>query len=178
RTSSGAGFPGMPGRGPRGGRWNLSLYHTIELQNEALIAPGGPLLDMLHGDAVSSGGVSRHKFELEGGLFAKGVGLRMSGNYASATNVTGSGVPGSSDLHFGDLATFDMRLFFNLGDMKFLAGDNPGFLKNLRMSIRANNIFDARQKVTDNTGTVPLGYQPYLIDPVGRFVEIELRKIF
>ncbi|MFV0642988.1 MAG: TonB-dependent receptor plug domain-containing protein, partial [Sphingomonadaceae bacterium] len=59
RTSSGAGFPGMPGRGPRGGRWNLSLYHTIELQNEALIAPGGPLLDMLHGDAVSSGGVSR-----------------------------------------------------------------------------------------------------------------------
>jgi iron complex outermembrane receptor protein len=41
-----------------------------------------------------------------------------------------------------------------------------------------NNVFDARQVVVDETGTVPLRYQDYLIDPVGRFFEIELRKLF
>jgi hypothetical protein len=28
------------------------------------------------------------------------------------------------------------------------------------------------------TGAVPLRYQPFLIDPTGRFFEIELRKLF
>lgn len=32
--------------------------------------------------------------------------------------------------------------------------------------------------MTDNAGTVPLRYQPFLIDPVGRRFEIEFRKVF
>ena len=31
---------------------------------------------------------------------------------------------------------------------------------------------------TPDTGEVPLRYQPYLVDPTGRFFEIELRKLF
>lgn len=160
------------------GRWNVSLYHTIELGNDALVAPGGPFLDLLSGDALGEGGVSRHRIELEGGLFHKGVGLRASGNYRSSTTVNGSGLPGSSDLRFGELATFDLRLFVNLEQQKWLAGETPGLWKGARFSIRANNVFDTYQRVTDDTGAVPLRYQPGLIDPVGRFVEIEFRKMF
>ncbi len=173
--SRGSGRRGGGGRGGRGGgdgqgRWNLSLYHTIELENSALIAPGVPELDLLDGDALSGSGVSRHNFTMEGGVFHKGIGLRLSGNYASGSQV--------DTLTFHDLATFDLRLFMNLEEQTWLTGESPGFFKGSRMSLRVKNLFDARQRVTDDSGIVPLGYQPDLVDPLGRVVSVEFRKVF
>ncbi|WP_374406014.1 TonB-dependent receptor domain-containing protein [Pelagerythrobacter sp.] len=165
------------GQGQSQGRWNLGLYHTIEFENEVLVAPGGPVLDQLSGQAFGTG-VPRHKIELEGGLFYKGIGLRASGNYESATRIDGSGLPGSQDLFFDDIATFDLRLFANLEQQEWLTGGTPGFWKGTRLSFSIDNVFDAQQRVTDGTGTVPLSYQPQLIDPLGRTFEIEFRKLF
>lgn len=174
----GGGF-GPMGGGDGQGRWNVSLYHTVNLANSVLIAPGGPFLDLLNGSATGSGGgVSRHLVELEGGAFYRGLGFRLSGNYQSATDVRGTGLPGASDLAFDDLATFNLRTFVQLEQQKWLTGENPGFFKQARLSLSVNNIFDARQRVTDGNGVVPLRYQPFLIDPIGRFVEIEFRKLF
>lgn len=178
RGGGGGGF-GPMGGGDGQGRWNLSLYHTVNLASSVLIAPGGPLLDLLDGDATGNGGgVSRHLLELEGGAFYRGIGVRLSGTYRSATTVRGTGLPGSSDLFFGDLAAFNLRSFVALDQQKWLVGEKPGFFRNARVALSVNNIFDARQRVTDANGAVPLRYQPFLIDPVGRFVEIELRKLF
>lgn len=176
----GGGFGPMGGGGDGQGRWNVSLYHTVNLANSVVIAPGVPELDLLDGDATGSGGgVSRHLVELEGGVFYRGVGVRLSGNYQSATTVRGTGLPGSSDLFFDDLATFNLRTFVALDQQKWLVGDgDAGFFKNARLSLGVNNIFDSRQRVTDGAGTVPLRYQPFLVDPIGRFVEIEFRKLF
>lgn len=169
----------MGGGGDGQGRWNLSVYHSIELNNRALVAPGGPALDLLSGDALGEGGVSRHRIEFEGGLFKDGLGARISGRYSSPTTVNGSGLPGSSDLRFGALATFDLRVFANLEQQEWLTGSNgPGFWKGTRLGLRVNNVFDAQQRVTDSSGVVPLRYQPGLVDPTGRFFEIELRKLF
>jgi hypothetical protein len=46
------------------------------------------------------------------------------------------------------------------------------------VSVRFENLFDSRQKVTDATGAVPLSYQADLLDPRGRLVELEFRKMF
>jgi hypothetical protein len=177
---SGAGgggfFPGGGGRGGNGGRWNISLSDTIELENKVLVSPTGPLLDLLHGDALT-GGVSRNTLSLEGGVFYNGVGLRFNGSYKSGTHVEGTGAPGSSDLTFGDLFTLDLRLFADLGRQEKLVKASP-FFKNTRLSFNVTNVFDARQKVTDQNGVVPLRYQPYLIDPTGRSFQIEIRKLF
>ena len=170
-------FPGGGGRGGNGGRWNLGLSHTIELENEVLVAEGGPLLDLLDGDALSGGGVSRHTLSLQGGVFYNGFGTRLSGNYRSGTRVDGSGLPGSSDLHFGDLFTLDLRMFADLGRQEKLVESVP-FLKNTRVSFGIDNLFDTRQEVTDQNGEVPLRYQPFLMDPIGRRFEIEFRKMF
>lgn len=170
---------GFGGGGDGRGRWNLSLYHTVNLASTVLVAPGGPSLDLLNGNATGGGGgLSRHQLELEGGIFYRGVGLRLSGNYASPTDVRGTGLPGSTDLRFGSQTTFDLRAFVALDQQKWLVGENPGFFKDARLSLRVNNLFDSRQRVTDANGVVPLRYQPFLIDPVGRFVEIEFRKLF
>jgi iron complex outermembrane receptor protein len=175
----GRGFGGGRGGGNGQGRWNLSLYHTIELDNRALVAQNGPELDLLDGGGLSDGGISRHKVELEGGVFIKGLGARVSANYLSGTTVRGSGLPGSGDLKFGDLATVDLRLFADLEQQEWLTGGgDPGFWKGARLSFRIDNLFDAHQRVTDENGLVPLRYQPGLIDPQGRSFEIEFRKMF
>ena len=166
-------------RGNGQGRWSLSFYHTINLDSSILVAPGGPTLDLMNGDATgTSGGVARQQLELDAGLFYKGIGTRLSGNYSTGTTVRASGLPGSSDLHFGGLATFNFRLFVALDQQKWLVGGDPGFFKNARLSLHVNNIFDAHQRITDANGEVPLSYQPALLNPYGRFVKIELRKLF
>ncbi|MGV3555858.1 MAG: hypothetical protein ACO1OD_11435 [Croceibacterium sp.] len=178
----GAGGRGPGGFGPGGqggnfGRWNLSFNHTYELENEVLIAQGGPLLDLLDGDALSGGGVSRHSLELNGGAFYNGMGLRFRGTYGGKSRIDGSGLPGSTDLYFDDIFKLDLRLFADLGRKEKLVAAAP-FLKGTRVSLAVDNVFDARQRVTDNSGAVPLRYQPFLVDPIGRKFEIEFRKLF
>ena len=170
----GGGNPFAQGRRP-GWRYFISLNHTIELENDILIAPGLDRLDQLDGDATGAFGFPRHNTRLEAGLFGNGLGFRLSGRYVGETRLDGSGLPGSTDLFFGDLATFDLRVFSNLGE---LTGKNEGLLKNLRVSLRADNIFDARRKVRDENGETPINYQPFLIDPTGLYLGIDIRKLF
>jgi hypothetical protein len=179
----GGGGPRMGGRGgrggmfggPQGGRWQVSLYHTIKLTDKVLIRPGVPELDLLNGSATGSGGGSnRHLFELDGGLFNKGMGVRLSAKYDSGSTVTG-GTAG--DLKFGDLATFNLRFFVDLNQKPKLTEKLP-FLKGSRLRLSVDNIFDAQRKITDENGRVPLNYQPGYIDPLGRYIELEWRKTF
>jgi iron complex outermembrane recepter protein len=183
RPRGGGGRAGGGGMGGMGamfggqGRWNIGLFHTYRLSEQVLIAPDGPLLDLLDGDALIGGGVARHTVELESGFFNKGLGVRLAGRYSAPTTINGSGLPGSSDLRFSGLFGFDLRLFADLGQKQALTRLSP-FFKGARLSFRINNIFDARQRVTDGTGAVPLSYQRDYVDPRGRVIEIELRKMF
>ena len=161
--------------GPQGGRWQVSLYHTIKLTDTVLIRPGVPELDLLDGSATgSNGGSNRHLFELDGGLFNKGMGVRLSAKYDSGSTVTG-GTAG--DLKFGDLATFNLRFFVDFNQKPKLTEDLP-FLKGSRLRLSIDNVFDAQRKITDANGVVPLNYQPGYIDPLGRYIELEWRKTF
>lgn len=171
------GFGGG-GRPPPGqGRWNLALYHTVQFIDRVTLVPGTQPLDLLGGDALGGGGVARHSLELDAGGFYRGFGLRLNGTYSAATHVRSSGLPGASNLRFGALTKVNARLFVDLGQQKKWVEAVP-FLKGARMSLIAVNLFDSRQKVTDQTGAVPLAYQPDLLDPQGRVLGIEFRKLF
>ena len=183
----GAGGPPAGGGGPPAGfnplamgnqqgfRYFVSLNHTIELDNQILIAPGLAPLDQLDGQATGAFGQPRHSSRLEAGIFGQGMGMRLSGRYTGKARLDGSGLPGSSDLFFGDIASFDIRVFSEVGE---LLGSNEGLLKNFRVSFVVDNMFDAQRRVIDENGDTPLNYQPFLIDPVGRYVGIDLRKLF
>jgi len=189
RAGMGGPPPGAAGAGPRpgggggrgfgpfggnGGRWSLSAYHTIKFVDEVDIAPGIPTLDLLGGDATGqSGGTPRHAFELEGGWFYRGIGLRVNGAHQTATQVNAGGSP----LRFSDLTTLNLRLFVNFDQRKALVEKMP-ILKGTRIALRVDNLFDDIQDVRDATGLAPLRYQPGYLDPVGRTFEISLRKIF
>lgn len=177
----GGGFRGRGGPGggmfgqPQGGRWQVSLYHTIKLTDKVLIGPGIPELDLLNGSATGSGGGSnRHLVELDGGVFYKGMGARVSAKYDSGSTVVGGS---AGDLKFGDLATFNLRFFMDFSQKPEITKSLP-FLKSSRLRLSIDNLFDAQRKITDANGIVPLNYQPGYTDPLGRYIELEWRKAF
>lgn len=185
-AGTGAAGGGAPAGGPafnplaagrqfQGWRYFANLVHTIELANEILIAPGLAPLDQLDGQATSAFGQPRNSSRLEVGLFGKGMGFRLSGVYTGSTRLDGSGLPGSTDIIFDDIVTFNLRVFTNLGEM---VGKNEGLLKDLRVSLIADNLFDAQRKVRDSSGNTPVNYQPFVIDPLGLYVGIDIRKLF
>lgn len=170
------GGPGGFGPGSfQGWRYFANLTHTIELANEILIAPGVVPLDQLDGDATGRFGFPRNTSRLEVGVFGKGVGVRATGRYTGPTRLDGSGLPGAVDLFFDDLVTVDLRLFFNMDQ---LLGKQDGFAKNLRLTLRADNLFDQQLQVRDQFGNTPIAYQPLLIDPLGLNFRFEVRKLF
>lgn len=135
------------------------------------------MLDLLGGDALSGGGTPRHSLEFNGGAFHKGFGTFIQGTWSAPTRVRASGVPGSSDLRFGALAKVNVNLFADLGRMPRLT-KKASFFKGARLGLGIENVFDARQKVTDASGVVPLSYQPDYLDPRGRVITLTFRKLF
>ena len=158
-----------------GFRYFVSLNHTIELANEILIAPGLDPLDQLDGQSTEFLGLPRHTSRLEAGIFGNGIGTRLSGRYTGKARLDGSAATSTNTIFIDDLLTFDLRVFANLDQ---LTGGNSPLLNNVRVSLRADNVFDVQQNVVDETGETPLTYQSFLIDPVGRYVGIDIRKLF
>jgi len=168
----GGGMMAMMGGGRGPGRWSLGVFHTAQFDSTVQIAPGGPVLDLLDGDSISSSGSPRHTIEFNGGLFKNGFGTFFNGTWTSPSRLTGA-----TNLRFGSVTRMNINFFAALGQQPGLVKKAP-FFKSSQLALRFENLFDSRQKVTDGTGAVPLGYQPDLIDPRGRMIEIEFRKMF
>ncbi|MBX7456753.1 hypothetical protein K3152_00690 [Qipengyuania sp. 1NDH17] len=188
-SADGAQPQGQPGGGRRRGgmsmfggdpsdtrpRYFLSLNHNITLESEVLLAEGGPLFDQLDGFVLGGGAPARHSSRLEGGIFWQGYGMRLSGRYTGKAVVRGGNFPGASDLFFDDIATFDIRLFTNLGEV---FDKEDGWMDGLTVSVLVDNVFDGQRRVTDENGVVPDAYDPRRINPTGRYYGIDIRKVF
>lgn len=171
------GFGGGPGGGGGGGRINVAIYHTIQLEDRVTLRDGLPSIDLLNGGTLGErAGQPRHQVELQAGLSQSGMGMRLTGKWESATRVNGTGTA-SSDLRFSDIATFNLRLFANLGQMPGLIG-KAAWLRGMRVQLGVNNILNTRQKVTNGDGATPLAYRPGLVDPLGRTIQLTIRKQF
>jgi hypothetical protein len=171
--AGGGGGGGFFGGGNRG-RLTFSLTDTITFVDKTVIAPGLEL-DYLHGDAAgSSGGTPRHRVEAQAGYFNNGLGARIGANWRSATHVdTFAG----DSLRFGSLATFDLRLFANPGDIPEVVVKHP-WLRGTQIRFEVTNIFDAKPRVHSALGDPLLNFQPDLLDPLGRTIGITIRKLF
>lgn len=172
----GRGFGGGGGGffGGSRGRLTFSLTDTVTFVDKVMIAPGLNL-DFLHGDAAGqTGGTPRHQIEARAGWSNNGLGARLGANWRSGTTVN---TLTGDNLHFSPLGTFDLRMFANLGDMPELTLKHP-WLRGAQIRLEANNLFDAKPKVRDAAGNVPLNYQADLLDPLGRRIMISFRKLF
>ncbi|MBX3478526.1 MAG: TonB-dependent receptor [Brevundimonas sp.] len=165
-----------PAMQPGQGRFNISVYHTWRIQDDLLIRDGLPILDLLDGGSVSGrGGNPTHEIQAQAGVFKSGMGAFLNVTWKDDTHVNG-GLSGQ-DLFFSDQTTVNLNMFADLGQRQGLVARYP-WLKGARVSVGVQNLFDTRQDVTDSTGQTPLGYLPDQLDPTGRTVSINFRKLF
>ena len=157
------------------GRLTFSLTDTVTLVDRALIEPGLPQLDYLHGAPIGqTGGQPRHQVQAQAGWANNGFGARIGANWRSATEV--DAVTGDP-LHFSPVATFDLRLFANVGQYLPIVSRHP-WLRGVSTRFEVGNIFNARPQVRNGTGATPIGYEPSILDPLGRTFMFSLRKQF
>lgn len=175
----GGGGGGGGGRGPSfqpgQGIFNLSVYYTYRIQDEILIRDGLAVLDQLDGAATSGrGGTSKSEVQVQSGMFRNGLGMFINANWREGTRVNGG--LNSSDLNFSSLATVGVNVFMDASQRPKLVEKFP-WLKGSRLSVGVDNLFDQRIDVTSSTGSVPLNYQPDFLDPQGRVIRVNFRKI-
>jgi iron complex outermembrane recepter protein len=182
----GGGQGGGPGGFGRGfadfqrARVQFAIFHTWHFNETVVVANGLPQLDLLKGAGLTSGGgVPRHEVELQAGFYKRGMGARLTGNWQSATSLRANpfGTASLNDLNFSCLATFNLRLFADLGSRPEIILKKP-WLRGLRVRLAVDNLFNARPRVTDARGLTPLGYQPDLLSPLGRTISLSVRKQF
>ncbi len=157
-------------------RFYISLYHNWTLTDELTLVDGGPTLDRLNGFATDArGGRRRHEIEFQVGAFKRGLGARIGVSWQSATRIDGLG--GTGNLAFADFGRVDLTVFVNPADR--LGGTKaPDWIKRTRVTLSVNNLLDERPQVRDRGGATPIAFQPTLLDPLGRTVNLSLRKTF
>ncbi|RIV75508.1 hypothetical protein [Pelagerythrobacter aerophilus] len=67
---------------------------------------------------------------------------------------------------------------FILPDKLWPGAEEIGWLENLKISLDIENLLDTYRRVTLGDGSVPPGFSRHQIDPLGRTVELSVRKRF
>jgi hypothetical protein len=174
----GRGGRGGGGGPPVGGRFQIALYHTVIFEDRFLVRRGGPVLDLLDGAAAGgAGGQYQHEIEAQLGYTENGYGLRLSADWRSATSVVGGAAGSTGTLDFSDVSTVNLRLWDDFSQQRALTTRIPA-LRGVRVTLNVNNLFDQSIRVRDTAGPTPLIYQTAYLDPNGRVVSINLRKLF
>jgi hypothetical protein len=154
------------------GRWNVSVFHRQRLMDEVVLAPGQTPIDLLDRGGLDGGGEPASSIEFEGGVFYRGFGLRLNGGWSDGYVIP---VASGGELDFSDRWTINARAFVNFDSRPELIADAP-WLRGVRLSLIADNLTDSVVEVRDSAGLTPSAYQEGYLTPLGRVVQISLRK--
>ncbi|MEE4298265.1 MAG: hypothetical protein V2J24_02385, partial [Pseudomonadales bacterium] len=167
---------GIGGRGDRGGRLAISLRHVWLLEDELRLAPGAQPIDYV-GRSVggrASGGAA-HRVSLRTSFSYRSLGARMRLDWQSGTNSLPA-ADGFVALRTSDLTTLDLRLFRSFLPREAATQKLP-WLRGARLTLGVDNLFGEKLRVEDATGAVPAGSSADELDPLGRVVYLELRRL-
>jgi len=156
-------------------RLSFTASHSIVFKDEITIRPGLSSVDLLDGGAIGiGGGRVRHQLDGTASLQSGGTGIRITASWRgkSKLNALNEGAP--DELLFAPVFNLGIRAFADLH--RFLP--HTDWARSMRLSLNIVNATNDRQEVRDSTGDTPLRYQAGYRDPLGRTIEIELRKVF
>ncbi|MCW4462474.1 TonB-dependent receptor [Sphingomonas sp. BT-65] len=167
----GGGRFGGGGGGGGGNRLNLSVRHTWLIEDKAVIRPGLPAIDRLNGETTRPA----HLVEARSNLRFDWLRASMIGNWRSASQRTIGPLGSTSRLDYASLATLNLEVGIRPADYRDL-GRKHLWLRNTQVELGVVNLFDARQRVTDENGVTPAAFAPNILDPTGRVVRLSIRK--
>jgi hypothetical protein len=154
-------------------RLQLAASYRLLLKSRLSPGEGSAPIDLLGRSSLGLGGMRpRHQIDFSLGYAERGLGLRLAGERRSRSFLDAS--PAAGPLVFGSLTTFNLRAFV---EGQCLA-PRSALLKGSRISLSVANLGNSREDVRSKAGETPLAFQPALRDPLGRTIEIELRKTF
>jgi hypothetical protein len=168
--------PGEPRPKPKPNTtFQLTANHTMVFSDRIVIRSGLDPVDLLSGGAIGiASGRTRHQVDATAAINSGGTGARIGVTWRGKSELE-SRINGTTDtLRFSPLLLLNIRAFT---DMKRFV-PNAAWAKGLRLSLDIINATNHRQSVRDSFGETPLQYQRGYRDPVGRTIEIELRKVF
>ena len=152
----------------------LSVNHGWSLRSELLARPGVPAIDRLRGDTAQS----RHSlgFQLVAGR--AGAGVTLDGNWQSPFRLrTSAASDGQQDYHHRAVTRLNLRLFAE-PERLLRMEEKPAWLSDLNISLDIQNLFNSYRRVVLGDGSVPAGYRRYDADPLGRTIQLSVRKRF
>jgi hypothetical protein len=162
-----------PGAGSAG-RWNVSVFHRLRLNDDAVLGAGQPSIDLLERGGLNGGGEPRNALELAGGVFYRGLGVRVSGNWSDDYSIP---VASGGELGFSERLTLNARFFVNFDARPDILERAP-YLAGSRLFVSVDNLTDSVVDVRDETGATPSAYQEGYLVPLGRVIQVSFRKQF
>lgn len=155
----------------------FGLYHTWTLASTAVLAPRSPRIDLLRGAAVQfPGGSPEHRVDLQLGYASRYFGVRLSGNWQTASDVADIALPKAAGTHrliVRPPVRLDMRIFLNLAK----AGDGmgvPGLSGRLHLQI--DNLLDSTTSIRDENKRRVHFYRDFDRES-GRTIHLTFRKL-
>jgi outer membrane receptor protein involved in Fe transport len=156
-------------------RLQLTANHTIVFKDEILIRTGLDPVDLLGGGGIGiAGGRIRHQFDATAAITSGGTGIRVGATWLGASRLDTRLGAVTDTVRFSPIFTFNLRAF---ADMRRIL-PRSAWARGLRLSLDVVNLTNDRQRVRDSAGNTPLQYQPAYRDPIGRTIELEIRKVF
>ena len=156
-------------------RLQLSANHSIVFEDEISLRPGFGTVDLLDGGAIGiAGGRVRHQFDGSAAISSSGVGARWASTGAASTRSTASSA--ASPTH-----CVSRRCWRSISaPSRICAASCRTRLGRTACGCRSTSSTPptTARKCANSAGNTPLQYQPGYRDPIGRSVELELRKVF
>lgn len=158
-------------------RYTLSVNHTWKIADR--IVPHAGLAPI---DRLAANGQSRHVLSARASAGRKTLGLNLQASWSSPARVrsaSGADGPGggAADYRYRPPLRIDLGLFVEPAAL-VPAGGPGGALRDLRLSLDVENLFDTYRRVTLSGGSPAPGFARYQVDPLGRQVTFSLRKTF
>jgi outer membrane receptor protein involved in Fe transport len=153
----------------------LTVNHTVVFSDTITIRPGLDTVDVLGGGAIGvGGGRLRHQVDGTAAVTSGGLGARIGVTWRGASKLETRIGATTDTLRFSPALAFNLRAF---AEVKRILPHSK-WARGLRLSLDVLNVTNDRQNVRDSLGNTPLQYQPGYRDPVGRTIELEIRKVF
>jgi iron complex outermembrane recepter protein len=187
RTSIGFTIPfadsplpsGSPSKRPKGRNSRTTLQinasHTFLLESTSIIRDGLDVINLLDGGAIGiGGGRQRNVSDASVALMRGATGVRLNAARRGVSFLRTGSVTAPDLLTYAPITKIDLRAFADLGTLFPKIKMAKGFKLTLTMENLAGN----RQRITNAANVVPASFQPAYLDPIGRTVMVELRKVF
>ncbi|WP_210356719.1 TonB-dependent receptor domain-containing protein [Sphingomonas beigongshangi] len=145
---------------------------TLRLSDRAVLRDGLASLDLLDGATLNGSG-GRPRWEV-GGNLGLTVGALNIGTFIQAQGATRvRSLLATSDLTFSGKTIIGSWTQLDLDKMP-----HKPWSKSLSLNLLVQNWLNDRIDVRDRNGATPNGFQPGYLDPIGRTVQLGVRKLF